>query len=71
MDFDKNFMISKSIQYTITIKDVSTPTSTLPLKYSIATTFNGVKNQQFSKFYAIDLPFPLEAEITKSNNTIN
>ena len=45
MDFDKNFMISKTIQYTITIKDVSTPTSTLPLKYSIATTFNGVKNQ--------------------------
>ena len=55
----------------ITINDVSTPTSTAPLKYSLSTTFNSETNQEFEKYYSVDEPFPLEATIAKSNNTIH
>ena len=71
MDFDQALMITKTISYVITINDVTTPTSTAPLKYTLSTTFNSVTNQEFEKFYSVDEPFPLEATITKSNNTIH
>ena len=71
MDFDQALMITKTITYTITINDVSTPTSTAPLKYSLSTTFNSIKNEEFEKYYSVEEPFPLEATITKSNNTIH
>lgn len=71
MEYDQALMITKTVTYTITINDVSTPVSKAPLKYTLSTTFNSVKNQEFDVYYEVEDPYPLSATITKSNNTIN
>jgi len=59
MDYNQNLMISQTIKYIIKIEDVQTPTSKVPLRYSVSTKYNDIKNQEFSSLYAVDLLFPL------------
>ena len=53
MDYQQALMISQTIKYIVKVEDVTTPTSTAPIHYTIKTTFNSITNQQFSASYAI------------------
>lgn len=70
-DLDQNLMIPQNITYTITLANVSTPTSMAPLLYTLATKFNGTTNQKFSILYSMQSSYPISTVYTKTNYTIN
>lgn len=62
-------MLLDSIEYTLTIINVTNPVSTAPLTYSISTQYNNQINQQFTSSYSIVTPLPLSFIYSKANNT--
>jgi hypothetical protein len=71
IDIDQNMMIPQNIMYTISLSNVSTPSSLASLLYTLTTTFNGTSNQKFSILYSMQTPFPINLVSSKTNYTIN
>jgi hypothetical protein len=70
-NIDQNVMIPQNIIYTITLLNVSTPSSLAPLPYTLTTTFNGTANQKFTSQYSMQTAYPINVISAKSNYTIN
>jgi hypothetical protein len=70
-DIDQNLMIPQTIIYTISISNVSTPSSLAPLLYTFSTTFDGIVNQQFTTKYSMQFPYPISLVDAKTNFTLN
>jgi hypothetical protein len=70
-DIDENLMVPQSINSTINIFNVSTPSSLAPLIYTFSTAFCGMMNQQFTAKYSMEFPYPIHITYSKTNFTIN
>jgi hypothetical protein len=66
---DITYMMIDTIDYTLSIINVTNPISIVPLTYLLTSQFNSIVNQQFSTSYSIQTPFPLSFLYSKSNNT--
>jgi hypothetical protein len=62
-------MMIDTIQYTITITNVTNPATVQPLTYSVSTMFNQVVSQIYTTTYSIANPLPLSLSYARSNNT--
>lgn len=67
---DTTLMMLDAIDYTITITNVTNPSTIQPIIYSFNTQFNSVVSQTFTTTYSIQNPLPLSLSYSRSNSTI-
>jgi hypothetical protein len=66
---DPTLMMLESIDYSLSIINVTNPISVVPITYQLTTQFSSTNNLQFSLNYAIQTALPLNFMVAKSNNT--